>query len=258
MKGHTIGLALSLGLATTAVPIRAQAQDTAAVHGEAGARSEAGDRFDRGLRLINAGDNAGALVEFRRAYSLVPNVVVLYNIGLLYAQMGRSVEATAALGNVLTSPGTLSLDRLERARRVRDEQAARVAEVDVRANVEGARIEVDGVETGKTPAAAPLRVTSGTHVVGLVAPGFTPQRKEIALAGGEKQSLVFELVAMQGRLARVLVKTHLPGADLYADDQRIGTTPLAASVTLAPGRHRLELRRAGYSTASTEVTLSDG
>src|SRR5271167_5022655 len=68
-------------------------------------RTEAAERFDRGLRLFNRGDTAGALAEFRRAYSLIPNVLVLYNIGLVYAQMGRPVEATDALEKVLASPG---------------------------------------------------------------------------------------------------------------------------------------------------------
>jgi hypothetical protein len=109
-----------------------------------------------------------------------------------------------------------------------------------------------------TPLAGPLRVPSGTHVIGLVAPGFSPQRKEIAIAGGQKQALRFDLVAMQGRLAHLAVKTHVPGADLYADDQRVGVTPLSATVSLAPGAHRIELRRAGYATASANITLSDG
>lgn len=222
------------------------------------ARAEARERFDRGLRLFNTGDNAGALVEFRRAYDLGQNPIVLYNIGLVYGQMGRAVEATDALDQVLASPGTLSPERLALARKTRDEQAARIAQVAVDANVDGARIEIDGIEVGKTPAAAPLRVPGGTHVIGLVAPGYSPQRKEIAIASGEKQSLHFELVTMTGGLAQLIVKTHLPGADVYADDQRIGTTPIATSVALAPGHHRIQLRRTGYLSASTEITLSDG
>jgi hypothetical protein len=229
----------------------------AAPPGEA-ARAEARERFDRGLRLFNAGDSAGALVEFRRAYELVVNVVVLYNIGLVYAQMGRAVDATDALNQVLSSPVGLSPERRALAEKTRNDQAARIAEIAIQANVAGARIEVDGIDVGETPAAAPLRVTGGTHVVGLVAPGYSPQRKEIAIAGGGKVSLQFELVAMQGRLAHLAVKSHLPGADLFVDDQRVSTTPLSATVTLSPGPHHIELRRAGYATARTDVVLGDG
>jgi hypothetical protein len=243
---------LSSSPPTTASMPTAPRAPTAAV------RAEAGERFDRGLRLFNGGDNAGALVEFRRAYELVPNVTVLYNIGLVYSQMSRAVEATDALNQVLAAPGQLSSERLAIARRTRDDQAARIAEIAVAANVEGARVEVDGIESGQTPLAVPLRVQSGTHVIGLIAPGYSPQRKEVAIASGDKQALKFELVAMQGRLAHLLVRTHVAGADLFVDDQRVATTPLSASISMAPGAHRIELRRAGYTTAVAPITLGDG
>jgi hypothetical protein len=254
MKRRTMVVA-ALGLALNVVPATARAQ---AADAGAAARTEAGERFDRGLRLFNAGDSAGALAEFRRAYELVPNVLVLYNIGLVYAQMGRAVEATDALDKVVATPGNLSAERRAIAERTRAEQAARVVSIALDATVEGATVEVDGVEAGKTPLAGPLRVTSGTHVIGVIAPGYSPQRKEVTIAGGEKTSLHFELVAMQGRLAHLSVKSHLPGADLFVDDNRVGTTPLATSVTLAPGAHRVELRRADYVTAGTNISLGDG
>jgi hypothetical protein len=249
----------ALGLAALSLsPGAARAQGAAASHVDDAGRAEAAERFDRGLRLFNGGDNAGALAEFRRAYALIPNVLVLYNIGLVYAQMGRAVEATDALDGALASPAGLSPERVAIGRRTRDEQAARIAEVTVTANVDGASVELDGVEAGKLPLARPLRVTSGTHVIGAVAPGYAPLRKEVTIASGEKQSLDLALVAMQGRVAHLAVKTHLPGAEVFADGQRIGTTPLSASVSLSPGTHAIELRRDGYATARGDVALGDG
>lgn len=63
---------------------------------------------------------------------------------------------------------------------------------------------------------------------------------------------------MQGHLAHLALKTHLPGADVFVDDQRVAVTPLAASITLAPGSHRVELRRAGYASAQQVLRLDDG
>jgi hypothetical protein len=255
MNQRTTALALALALALSAAASAAHAQTAEA---SSAVRAEAGERFDRGLRLFNGGDTAGALAEFSRAYELVPNVLVLYNIGLVYAQMGRAVEATDALDRVLASPGTLSAERRAVAQRTRNEQASRVVEIAVESTVDGATVEVDGVEAGKTPLQGPLRITGGSHVIGLIAAGFSPERKEITIAGGEKRALRFELVAMQGRLAHLAVKSHLPGAELFVDDARVGTTPFATSVTLAPGSHRVELRRPDYVTAGTNVTLGDG
>ena len=222
------------------------------------ARAEAADRFDRGIALFKQGDAAGALAEFRRVYQISPNVLVLYNIGLVDAQLGRSVDATDALSEVLAHPGTLSAARLELAKKTRDQEAARIAEVTVAVAVAGASIEIDGVEAARAPLDHPLRVAGGTHVVGAVAPGFAPLRKEITIASAEKQTLSLDLVPMQGRMAHVAVKTHLPGADLFVDSERVGTTPLPASVSIAPGSHRIEMRRAAYVTAHADVTLGDG
>ena len=221
-------------------------------------RAEAAERFDRGLRLFNGGDTAGALAEFKRAYALIPNVLVLYNIGLVCAQMGRPIEATAALEEVVAAPAGLSPERIATAKLRLDEQLAHTAEVTVTANVDGATVEVDGVEAAKLPLAKPLRVTSGSHVVGAIAAGYAPLRRELTIASREKQTTSFDLIPTQGRLAHLAVKTHLPGADVFADGQRIGITPLSASFPLLPGTHRVELRRAGYATASSDLTLGEG
>src|SRR5580692_11515271 len=220
MTRRALALVTAVALSTLGASRVSQAQQPAPSATE---RAEAAERFDRGLRLFNAGDSSGALAEFKRAYELIPNLLVLYNIGLVYAQMGRAAEATEALDQVLASPGSLSAERLAIAKRTHDEQAARVADITVTTSVAGAAVEVDGLERGKTPLSGPLRVTSGSHVVGAIAPGYVPLRKEVTIASGEKQALQFDLVAMQGRLAHVVVKTHLPGADVFADDQLVGT-----------------------------------
>src|SRR6187549_2901799 len=69
---------------------------------DAAAKAEAAKRFDRGLSLFDEGDNAGALAEFKQVYQTLPNPVVLYNIGLVYAAMGRPVDAVEALKQVAT------------------------------------------------------------------------------------------------------------------------------------------------------------
>src|SRR5262245_63109836 len=89
-----------------------------------GPREEARDRFDRGLALFDRGEHRAALAEFTRAYELVPNAVVLYNIGLVHAKLGRPVQAVDALDKVIAEPGALPQSDLAGARRTRDEQIA--------------------------------------------------------------------------------------------------------------------------------------
>src|SRR5262245_51288347 len=128
-RAPALCLGLALGL-LSAGP--AAAQGNAAGDG---IRAEARERFDRGLALFNDGDNAGALAEFRRAYDLVPHRLVLFNIGMVYAAMGRPVEAADTLERVLGDPGPLSPERLALARRTRDEQARRVGLLAITTNV---------------------------------------------------------------------------------------------------------------------------
>ncbi len=253
-RRRVLALTLSTTLLCAVVPSVALAQQ--AVPTEA-VRQEARDRFDRGLKLFNDGDNPGALAEFKRAFELIPNPLVLYNIGLVYSAMGRPVEAVDALDKVLATEGALSGERLARARQSRDDQAARIAKVSVVTNVP-ATIEVDNVEVGTTPQTTPLRVAGGVHVVGAVAGGYVPMRKEVTVAGGATAEVKLDLVEMQGRVAHASVKTHLPGADVVIDDQVVGKTPLPSSLTVAPGAHKIELRRAGYTTARDTLQLGDG
>lgn len=221
-------------------------------------RTEAAHRFDRGLLLFESGDNAGALAEFRRTYEILPNPVVLYNIGLVYAAMSRPVEAVDALEAAIGSGG-LSPKQLERARPTLVDQKARVGRLSVTTKPEAARIEVDNVEVARTPLTAPIRISEGSHIVGAVAEGFAPARKEVVVAGNSDANLHFDLVPTLGKLlANLTVRTSTVGADVYVNGEVVGKTPLATSVTLVAGHYAVELRRPGYLSAKREIDVGAG
>src|SRR5215510_9553895 len=125
-------------------------------------KAEAAQRFDRGLQLFDDGDTAGALAEFKRTYELVPNPVVLFNIGLVYAAMGRPVSAVDALEKVMQTPDKLSTDQRERATRTLNDQKQRIGKLMVTTVPEGARIDIDNVESARTPLTAPIRISEGS------------------------------------------------------------------------------------------------
>ena len=220
-------------------------------------RAEAAERFDRAMALLEQGDDAGALAELQRVLEIAPHPLVLYNLGLVHATLNHPVEATRALAQVLQTPGTLPADRLALARRTHDAQARRVGRLEMTTNVP-AIVDVDGVAIGTTPFAAPVPVAAGSHVVGAVAAGHLPLRREVAVAGEATTAVVFELMPSEARLAHLAIRSALPGADVFVDGQRVGQTPLPASLALAPGRRQVTLRRAGYHAASRELTVDDG
>lgn len=221
-------------------------------------KAEAAQRFDRGLQLFDDGDNAGALAEFKKTYELFPNPVVLYNIGLVYAAMGRPVNAVEALEPVVTA-GALTGEKADRAKRTLEDQKARIGRLTVTTKPEGARIEIDNVEVAKTPLTGPLRVAEGNHIVGAIAEGYAPARKEIVVAGNSDASVSLELVETQGKqLANLTVKSQTRGADVVVDGQVSGKTPLSTSITLVAGHHKVELKRAGYASETREVDVGAG
>ena len=221
-------------------------------------KAEARQRFDLGIRLFEKGENAAALAEFQRAYELIPNLTVLYNMGLVLAAMGRPVEALDALDKVLGEPkAPLSAEQRRHATEVRAEQATRVARLVVLTD-RPATLELDGVEVGHTPLAEPLRVPSGQHVVSALAPGCLPARKQLTLAGQVTETLSFTMLPTENSVAHLALTVPVPGVQVLVDGQQVGVTPLAASLAVRPGSTRIELRRAGYVSVARELHLDEG
>jgi PEGA domain len=220
--------------------------------------TEAAERFDRALRLVDDGDLSGGLAEFQRAYALAPLPVILYNVGLIYAELGRPVEAARALREVLSRPQAVAPQHAVRAREVLAKALDRIGEVTVSANVPEGTVELDNIEVGKWPLGAPLDVSSGAHVVGVLRRGFAPARKEVHVAAHERVGVTCELVPIEGLLAHIAVRSHLPQAGVLVDGLRIGETPLETTITVVPGVHHVELRRPGYTSPSRDLSLQDG
>jgi len=221
-------------------------------------RAEAAERYDRALRLVNAGDLSGGLAEFQRAYKLVPSSVLLYNIGLVHAAMHRPVAAVTALDSALAHAESLTPDEVTRARRVVQEQTDTIGQVAVTTNVKEGVVEIDNVEAAKLPLQGPLDVAAGPHIIGIVTSGYAPARREVTVAGHEHAAVDLQLAAIQGLLGHIALKSRVPAAEVLVDGEHVGKTPLEATVTVPPGTHRVQVRRAGYLPAEREVTLTDG
>jgi hypothetical protein len=251
-RSTAIGFVCVVGLSLCLAPGALAHAQTAA------ARQEARERFDRGLRLFNQDNNDGALAEFTRAYELVPHPQVLLNIGLVHAAMHHPLEAVAAFDAVLANPAAHNTPEARAAAAHRSEQAALIGEVMVSVDQAGARIEVDNLAAGTSPLSAPLRVSSGEHIVGVIAPGKYPERQRVVVAGQARVEVKFVLRPLETSFAHVALKSNTAGADVLIDGAVVGRTPLPASLALAPGSHTIEMRRAGYVSAQRTVDLGEG
>src|SRR5688572_21286235 len=101
-------LVLASTLSTLTAPAFAQSAEAtapadpapaepAAPEPSAEAKQEARERFNQGLALFEDGDYGLALIEFERAYAVVPDYRVLYNIAQVNIQLGRYAKARHAL-----------------------------------------------------------------------------------------------------------------------------------------------------------------
>lgn len=248
------------GVVAGLCPVAAWAEPAAgaaATAPDAARKAEARDRFEQGLRLFDEGDTAGALAEFQRAYALIPTPVLLFNIGLVHAASGRSVEAVEALDAAILS-GALAPAETERALRVRTDQQRRVGTLGIELSEPGAVIEVDGVPRGKTPLDGPLRVAGGQHVVEITLTGYLPYREQVSVAGGETRTIAVTLRPLARSQGALAVTSRVLEAEVRVDGEIVGRTPLSGELAVTPGEHRVTVARGCYRPAERTVAVTAG
>lgn len=261
-----VGLVALLAGILSALPPRELAADGRAARPapadtSADAKAEARQRFDRGLALYNAGDLNGAFAEFRAAYRLTGHPVVLYNLALVHAGLGQAAEAVEALEKLLSNAGNmrgeLGPERAERARKVYEEQLLRVGSLQIKSDVERARVQIDNIDVATTPA-PPLRVTAGTHVVSLSAPKHEPRHVSVTVAGRAVEVLEVNLTPLEEALAHLTLTSPVPDVAVRANGELLGRTPFSSNVALRPGSYELEFTREGYVPVKRTLELGPG
>jgi hypothetical protein len=223
------------------------------------ARARAAEHFDRGIAFFNEQRFDAALAELARAYELFPAHQTLYNLARVHAALGHAVEAARAYEQYLVEAGgEISARRRREAQAALAEQRSRIGHLLVRADVDGARIAVDGVDVATTPLAAPIPVSAGSHTVEVRAPGRETVRRAVAVAGQEEVTI--DVVLREEFVPRgtLRVVSTLPEVEIRVDGEPVGVTPLEATVPLRAGEHVVTASRRGYQTDTRRVTIEDG
>jgi tetratricopeptide (TPR) repeat protein len=200
------------GSSTSVSPEQDGAKDQAA-------REEAATRFQRGLAFYGDGDFALALIEFDRAYQLVPDYRVLYNIGQVSIQLSRFARARLALEQYLAEGGAaIPPERMAEVERDLRMLGDRTAYIELTVSTLGAEVLVDDRSQGETPLGAPLLLDAGEHQVVVRKEGFQTATRRVVLAGSERLPLAIELVPLEKEPVIVLQKpepvpSQAPAAD---------------------------------------------
>jgi PEGA domain len=148
--------ALALILAGAAYPGFAQPVDTS---GDVAARARS--CFLRGVELYEERDFAGAGVEFRRAYELLPNYRVLFNLGRVAVEQHDYASAIDSFTRYLSEGGDkVPIERRRELSEELEHLRPRVGQISVTTEEVGAEVYLDDVLVGRTPL-APMAVNVG-------------------------------------------------------------------------------------------------
>jgi hypothetical protein len=148
------------------------------------ATREAGKHFARGVSLYSEADYTGALVEFKRTYSIAPNSTVLYNIGETEYQLQHYANALKMLEQYLAEAGAMASHRTEVEATV-EQLRSRVGSINVTTNVAGAEILVDDESVGRTPLPQAVLVSVGRRKITATLEGRAPTTRFVEVATGD-------------------------------------------------------------------------
>jgi hypothetical protein len=137
---------------------------------------------------------------------------------------------------------------------------ARNGRIIVRSTPAGARVLVDGRDVGKTPLTVP-NLSRGSHTVRVMRDGYATQDRRVNLASRASTTLTVRLPRAAAPSAPqtvpLMVDSRPPGATVFLDNKRVGTTPMSIS-GVAIGSHAVRLELAGYKPWTASVRIVAG
>jgi hypothetical protein len=145
------------------------------------------------VALYGEADYRGALVEFKRAASLIPNPAVLYNIGETEYQLQEYANALTTFERYLNEGGPGESHRAEVESNVQALRA-RVGHLVITTTPAGADIFVDDQPIGKTPLDKPVRISIGRRKVVALLPGRFPTTRYVEIAADDVVPVSLDLL----------------------------------------------------------------
>lgn len=186
-KGAALALCLCVTLTLTLLipgAARAQSDDL---------KKQAQALQVEGVKLLQKGDNRGALAKFNEAFTLVQSPKIMFNMGKAYRGLGNDVEALRAFDTFLDeAPFAPKVSRNDAEREV---QALRLklSYIEVVTDDTGSTVRIDGHDVGKAPLARPVVVLPGSHEVKVEKTGMVTDTRSIAPIAGQKIRVVAKL-----------------------------------------------------------------
>ena len=115
-----------------------------------------------------------------------------------------------------------------------------------------AHVFFQGRQVGTTPLPAPLRLPRGEQVIILRNPAFPPIDLRMNISESEDID-----VRLADHVARIGARVE-PWGEVYVDGESVGTTPLARSVYVSPGRHSVRITHPNLGSLQREIDAAAG
>lgn len=145
---------------------------------------DAGKHFQRGVELYNDGDFRGALVEFKRAYGMLPRASVLYDIGETEFQLQDYAGSLTTMRRFLSETGPSAPHRAEVEAAV-ETLRNRVGKITLTVDVPHCAVSIDEQAIGNTPLVEPVLVSIGQRKLVVTCPDRPVANRRVDVAAGE-------------------------------------------------------------------------
>ncbi len=175
-----------VAVALTSVTVHAQTEQE---------RAQARAAFQAGVEAYAAERFEDALRSFQEAYRIAPHPAVLVNMANCYEQLDRPIEAITHFERFLVEADAISPEQRREVRQALRRLRARVGEVFIRVQPEGARVTIDGSDTRRAPILDAVRLPAGPHEIEVRMEGYQTVVRRVEVEGGERSEVQVTLVA---------------------------------------------------------------
>jgi tetratricopeptide (TPR) repeat protein len=221
------------------------------------ARKQARALQVEGLRLLEKGDDRGALERFDEAFRLVASPKILFNRAKAHLGLGEEVEALSDFERFLDEAPYAPKRSREEATRAAEALRPKLAYLDVDAEDAGSTIRVDGKEVGTAPLPRPIVVAPGSHEIRVAKAGMNDEVRTVSPLAGQKLRVAVKLTPVAAPDTST-AKPALTTGPLLADKALAGGAPVEAEDDHTRSPERAATPEQPWQRTATWVALGSG
>lgn len=193
------------------------------------AKQQAAERFERGVQLFKEQAYRAAVIEFQRAYDLVPDYRLLYNLAHAKHQLQDYLGAARDYEAYLAQGGAeIPSERRAHVEQTLSALGSRVGRIDVKVNRAGVEVYLDDARVGAAPLPSLLLANIGRHRVSARAPDGTVAAEFVDVAGGDIAEVRVVLSDPAKPIAAGAAARHVEPARPWSPKQRLAVASLIA------------------------------